>query len=105
MAVRFRGIDPEPFIARIYPAVRCLFSPWTIAACVSLAIAAVVCVANAGAVDRSGVHVADAERAARLVALILVRSVQESVVQQGHVAFLEFQEDGLLRRRPLGGRP
>jgi len=41
LAIRFRGIDPEPLLERLYPKVRWLFSPPAVAAAVLLVLAAV----------------------------------------------------------------
>ena len=50
---------------------------------------------------RMRVHVTDAERALRNVRVVDARSVQEIIVQEHCLARLEFQMDGLLRRRVL----
>lgn len=40
LAVRFRGLDPESLLEWLYPKIRWLFSPWTLAACFLLVISA-----------------------------------------------------------------
>ncbi len=40
LALRFRGIDPEPILAWLYPRTRWCFSPWAIAFSLSLIVAA-----------------------------------------------------------------
>lgn len=41
LAIRFRGIDPEPLLARLYPVLSWLFRPWSVAAMVLLVLAAI----------------------------------------------------------------
>jgi len=45
LAVRFRGLDPEPLLNWLYPKVRWAFCPWPIAASLLLALGAVTLVA------------------------------------------------------------
>lgn len=45
LAVRFRGVDPEPLLAWLYPRVRWFFSPQAVAGCVLLMVAALLTVA------------------------------------------------------------
>jgi len=45
LAVRLRGVDPEPLLAWLYPKCRWLFSSWFLAACVLLVACAVTLVA------------------------------------------------------------
>jgi putative peptide zinc metalloprotease protein len=44
LAIRFRGIDPEPLLERIYPSVRWLFSPVWLSGCTLLVLAALLLV-------------------------------------------------------------
>jgi len=41
LAIRFKGVDPEPFLNWLYPKVRWLFSPWFLGVCVFLWVAAI----------------------------------------------------------------
>ena len=40
LAVRFRGVDPEPLLSRLYPKCRWIFSPWCLVFGVVVALAA-----------------------------------------------------------------
>jgi len=40
LAIRFRGIDPEPLLRWLYPKCRWLFSPWFLVGCLLLALLA-----------------------------------------------------------------
>ncbi|OHB83409.1 MAG: hypothetical protein A2V98_06430 [Planctomycetes bacterium RBG_16_64_12] len=40
LAIRFRGVDPEPFLRRLYPKCRWLFSLWFLAGCLVFAASA-----------------------------------------------------------------
>jgi len=40
LAIRFRGVDPEPFLRWLYPKCRWLFSFWFLAGCLALAVCA-----------------------------------------------------------------
>jgi putative peptide zinc metalloprotease protein len=40
LAIRLRGLDPEPLLRWLYPRCRWLFSPWFLAACVLLVVCA-----------------------------------------------------------------
>ncbi len=42
LSIRFRGVDPEPLLRRLYPRCAWIFSPWFLAACVGLVVSAVV---------------------------------------------------------------
>ncbi|MBI3464540.1 MAG: HlyD family efflux transporter periplasmic adaptor subunit [Planctomycetes bacterium] len=44
LAIRFRGIDPEPLLQRVYPRVRWLFSPAWLGGCTLLVLAALLLV-------------------------------------------------------------
>lgn len=40
LAIRLKGVDPEPFLNWLYPKVRWIFSPWFLAGCILLWISA-----------------------------------------------------------------
>ncbi|MGH7202716.1 MAG: PqqD family protein, partial [Planctomycetaceae bacterium] len=42
LAIRFRGIDPDPFLKHLEPACRWMFSPLTVFLCLALVLAAVL---------------------------------------------------------------
>jgi putative peptide zinc metalloprotease protein len=44
LAIRLRGLDPDPFLNRLYPAVSWLFHPWLLAACLLVMLSAMVLV-------------------------------------------------------------
>lgn len=44
LAIRFRGIDPHAALERLYPWCRWMFSPWVLAGCVLLVLAALALV-------------------------------------------------------------
>jgi len=41
LAIRFRGLDPEPLLGWLYPKLRWMFSPWCLAACLLLILSAI----------------------------------------------------------------
>ncbi len=45
LAVRFRGIDPEPLLGWLYPKCRWIFSPLTLGACLTLVVGAILLMA------------------------------------------------------------
>ena len=40
LAIRFRGLDPEPFLRWLYPTMRWVFSPWCLLICLLLMLSA-----------------------------------------------------------------
>jgi putative peptide zinc metalloprotease protein len=40
LAIRFRGVDPEPLLNWLYPRCAWIFSPWVLAACLGLVVSA-----------------------------------------------------------------
>lgn len=42
LAIRFRGMDPEPWLRRLYPLTRWVFTIWTALACFAIVMAAVM---------------------------------------------------------------
>ncbi len=85
LAIRFRGVDPEPLLGWLYPTCRWLFSFWFLAACFLAAAAAATLVAVQFDVLRSRLPDFHAFFTARnLVFLALALALAKVVHELGH---------------------